>query len=30
MDIKKLQLNLKKLAIGATVVVSSMNLGAST
>jgi len=30
MDIKKLQLNLKTLAIGATVVVSSMNLGAST
>lgn len=30
LDIKKLQLNLKKLAIGATVVVSSMNLGAST
>ncbi|CAM2339816.1 hypothetical protein BVIET440_10262 [Burkholderia vietnamiensis] len=30
MDIKKLQLNLKKLVIGATVAVSSMNLGAST
>lgn len=30
MDIKNMQLNLKKLTVGAAVVASSMNLGAST